>query len=180
MIDTRLTWGLIDSRQGIRAMPSFDIVSETDMAEVDNALANVAREIAQRFDFKGSACSVTRDGQALTILADDELKLKQVHELLKGHFTRRGVDARVMDFKTVEKASGNSVRQVVAVKQGIDADLARKIVKDVKGSKLKVQVAIQGEQLRVTGKKRDDLQAAIAHVKAMKIDVPLQFENFRD
>ena len=161
-------------------MPSFDIVSETDLAEVDNALGNVAREIAQRFDFKGSNCSVERDGQILTILADDELKLKQVHELLKGHLTRRGVDARVMDFKTVEKASGQSVRQTVAVRQGIDTEIARKIVKDIKGSKLKVQVAIQGEQLRVSGKKRDDLQAAIAHVKAMKIDLPLQYQNFRD
>ena len=161
-------------------MPSFDITSETDMAEVDNALANVAREIAQRFDFKGAACSVTREDQALTVLADDDLKLKQVHELLKGHLTRRGVDARVMDFKNVEKASGNSVRQVVAIRQGIDAEMARKIVKDVKGSKLKVQVAIQGDQLRVTGKKRDDLQAAIAHIKAMKVDVPLQYTNFRD
>ncbi len=161
-------------------MPSFDIVSETDLAEVDNALGNVAREIAQRFDFKGSNCSVERDGQTLTIHADDELKLKQVHELLKGHLTRRNVDARVMDFKSVEKASGQSVRQTVAIRQGIETELAKKIVKDIKGSKLKVQVAIQGDQLRVTGKKRDDLQAAIAHVKAMKIDLPLQYQNFRD
>jgi len=161
-------------------MPSFDVVSETDMAEVDNALGNVAREIGQRFDFKGSNCSVTREGEALTIVADDELKLKQVHELLKGHLARRGVDSRVLDFKAVEKATGNTVRQSVTVRRGIDTDLARKIVKDIKGSKLKVQVAIQGDQLRVSGKKRDDLQAAIAHIKAMKIDMPLQYENFRD
>lgn len=161
-------------------MASFDIVSETDMAEVDNALGNVAREIGQRFDFKGSNCSVSRDGQVLTVLADDELKLKQVHELLKGHLTRRKVDARVMDFQTVEQASGNSVRQTIVVRQGIETDTARKIVKDIKASKLKVQVAIQGEQLRVSGKKRDDLQAAIAHVKGMKLNLPLQYTNFRD
>lgn len=161
-------------------MPSFDIVSKTDMAEVDNALAGVMREVAQRFDFKGSKSSVERNDQEITVLADDDMKLKQMHELLKVHFTRRKVDPTALSFADPEQASGNMVRQVVTVRQGIDKDLAKRIVKEIKGSKLKVQAAVQGDELRVTGKKRDDLQQAIALVKDMKVDLPLQFENFRD
>ncbi len=161
-------------------MPSFDIVSKTNMAEVDNALAGVAREIAQRFDFKGSKCSAERADQIITVLADDEMKLKQMHELLKVHFTRRNVDAKALGFKPVEKASGNSVRQVVAVKEGIDKELAKTLVKAIKDSKIKVQVAIQGDELRITGKKRDELQEVIALVKQMPVDQPLQYINFRD
>jgi len=161
-------------------MPSFDIVSKTDMAEVDNALAGIGREIAQRFDFKGAKCSVERNDVTITVLADDDGKLKQMHELLKVHFTRRNVDPRALDYKTVEKAAGNSVRQQVIVKQGIDKDLAKRLVKEIKDSKMKVQAAIQGDELRVTGKKRDDLQEAIALIKQMKVDQPLQFINFRD
>ena len=161
-------------------MPTFDIVSKTNMAEVDNALAGVAREIAQRFDFKGSKCSAERSEQIITVLADDEMKLKQMHELLKVHFTRRNVDAKALDFKPPEKASGNSLRQVVAVKEGIDKELAKTLVKAIKDSKIKVQVAIQGDELRVTGKKRDELQEVIALVKKMPVDQPLQYINFRD
>ncbi|MBM3485308.1 MAG: YajQ family cyclic di-GMP-binding protein [Alphaproteobacteria bacterium] len=161
-------------------MPSFDIVSRADMPEVDNAIAGVAREIAQRFDFKGSKCTIERKELAITINADDDLKLKQMHELLKVHATRRKVDAGVFSFGTVEKASGNTVRQVITIRQGVDRELAQKIVKEIKGSKLKVQVAIQGDELRVSGKKRDDLQDAIAHVRAMGLDQPLQYVNFRD
>ena len=161
-------------------MPSFDIVSETEMPEVDNALNAMKREMDQRFDFKGAKCSIEREGETLTILADDDLKLRQMHELLKGHLTRRKVDAGALEFKKEEKAAGQSVRQQVVVRQGVPQDLAKKIVKAVKGSKLKVQVAIQGDQLRVTGKKRDDLQDAIAMVKDMKLDLPLQYVNFRD
>ncbi len=160
-------------------MPSFDITSKTDVNEVDNALNGISREISQRFDFKGSSCTIERSDNEITILADDDLKLKQMHELLKVHFTRRKLDAAACDFKAVEKASGNKVRQVVEIKQGIDKELAKKIVKDLKGSKLKVQVAIQGDELRVTGKKIDDLQSAIAHVKDMGIEQPLQYDNFR-
>ncbi|TQV78420.1 YajQ family cyclic di-GMP-binding protein [Denitrobaculum tricleocarpae] len=160
-------------------MPSFDITSKTDVNEVDNALNGISREISQRFDFKGSSCTIERSDNEITILADDDLKLKQMHELLKVHFTRRKLDAGACDFKTVEKASGNKVRQVIEIKQGIDKELAKKIVKDLKGSKLKVQVAIQGDELRVTGKKIDDLQSAIAHVKDMGIEQPLQYDNFR-
>jgi uncharacterized protein YajQ (UPF0234 family) len=161
-------------------MPSFDIVSRTEMTEVDNALAGVQREIATRFDFKGSKCTIERAEAVITILADDDLKLKQMHELLKAHAARRKVDAHVFDFGKPEKASGNAVRQTVTVRQGIDAELARKISRSIKDSKLKVQVAIQGDELRVSGKKRDDLQAAIAHVRGMGIEQPLQYVNFRD
>ena len=161
-------------------MPSFDIVSRTDLAEVDNALNAMRREIDQRFDFKGSNCSIERDDQSLTIKADDDLKLRQMHELLKGHLTRRKVDAGALEFKDPEKAAGQSVRQQVTVRQGVPTEMAKKIVKEVKGQKLKVQVAIQGDELRVTGKKRDDLQAAIQSVKDMGLDLPLQYVNFRD
>jgi hypothetical protein len=161
-------------------MPSFDIVSKTEITEVDNALNGMRREIETRFDFKGSKCSIERKENVLTVLADDSLKLKQMHELLKTHLTRRKLDAGALEFKEVEKASGNSVRQVVNVKQGLDQTLAKKIVKAIKDGKLKVQAAIQGDELRVSGKKRDDLQEAIALVKSLKIEQPLQYVNFRD
>jgi len=161
-------------------MPSFDVVSKLDLAEVDNALAGMSREIATRFDFKGSNCSIKREEGVMTVLADDDLKLKQMHELLKTYLTRRKVDAGSLDFKTPEKASGNAVRQTVALRQGIDKELAKRLVKEIKDSKLKVQVAIQGDELRVTGKKRDDLQAAIAHLRGLKIEQPLQYVNFRE
>jgi len=161
-------------------MPSFDIVSRVEMAEVDNAIAGVTREIGQRFDFKGSQSSVKREEAGLVILADDALKLKQMHELLKGHLTRRKVDAGVLDFVEPEKAAGNTLRQTVKLRQGIDRELAKKLVTAIKDSKLKVQATIQGDELRVSGKKRDDLQAAIAQIRAIKLEQPLQFVNFRD
>lgn len=161
-------------------MPSFDIVSKTDLNEVANAIANMTREMEQRYDFKGSACKVEHSDAEITLHADDDLKLRQMHELLQGHLTRRKIDAGVLDYKTVEPAAGQSVRQKVIVRQGIDQDIAKKLVKDLKGSKIKVQVAIQGDELRVSGKKRDDLQAAIAHVKGLKVALPLQFVNMRD
>jgi cyclic-di-GMP-binding protein len=161
-------------------VPSFDIVSKTDLAEVDNALANLAREITQRYDFKGSKCSIERKDAELTIHADDELKLKQMHELLKGHLVRRKIEPGALDFKTPEKAAGQSVRQVAEVRTGIGKDLAKRLVKDIKDTKLKVQVAIQGEELRVTGKQLDDLQAVMKHLKGLGLEQPLQFVNFRD
>ncbi|HAC59090.1 MAG TPA: YajQ family cyclic di-GMP-binding protein, partial [Rhodobiaceae bacterium] len=147
---------------------------------IDNALQNVMREISQRYDFKGSNCSVERNEQELTIKADDDLKLKQMHELLQGHLARRQIEAGILDYKEPERAAGQSVRQKVGIRDGIDKELAKRIVKDIKGSGIKVQVAIQGEELRVSGKKRDDLQATIQFVKGLKIDQPLQYENFRD
>ena len=161
-------------------MPSFDIVSKTDLAEVDNALANIRREIETRFDFKGSSCSLTRKDDELTLEADDPLKMRQIHELIFTHFTRRKLDGGALDFKDPERASGDRLRQTILVKQGVDRDLAKKLVKEIKDAKLKVQVSVQGDELRVSGKKRDDLQEAIAHFKALKIDLPLQYVNFRD
>jgi cyclic-di-GMP-binding protein len=161
-------------------MPSFDIVSRLDLAEVDNAIAGITREIATRFDFKGSKCSIDRKEGVLNVVADDELKLKQMHELLKIHTTRRKVEPGALDYKPPEKASGNTLRQTIVLRQGVDADLGRRLIREIKDSKLKVQVSIQGEELRVTGKKRDDLQNAIAAIRRLKIDQPLQYVNFRE
>ncbi|MBL4739835.1 MAG: YajQ family cyclic di-GMP-binding protein [Sneathiella sp.] len=161
-------------------MPSFDIVSKTDLNEVENALNNVRREIETRYDFKGSNCSIERAESVLTILADDDLKLKQMHELLQGHLTRRNVDAAVLDYKDPEASAGQSVRQKVIVREGLEKDLAKSLVKKIKGSKIKVQVAIQGDELRVTGKKRDELQEVIAFCKGLEFEMPLQYVNFRD
>jgi len=161
-------------------MPSFDIVSKIDLAEVDNALANMTREISQRYDFKNSTSRIERNGAELTLNADDDLKLKQMHELLQGHLARRKIDAGVLDYKTVEKAAGQAVRQKALIRQGIDRELARRLVKEVKDGKFKVQVTIQGDELRVSGKKRDDLQAVIQHLKGLSLEQPLQYVNFRD
>ncbi|OAN50022.1 YajQ family cyclic di-GMP-binding protein [Magnetospirillum moscoviense] len=162
-------------------MPSFDIVSKTEMAEVDNALAGIVREVATRFDFKGSKCTIERKEQLITIIADDDLKLKQMHELVKVYFTRRNVDPKSLDFtKAPEKASGNTLRHEIAIKEGIDKDLAKNLVKLIKDSKIKVQAAIQGDELRITGKKRDELQEVIALLRKDEHDRPLQFVNFRD
>ena len=161
-------------------MPSFDIVSRTEMTEVDNAVQGAMREIGTRYDFKGSSSTIERNDETLLIKTEDDLKLKQVQELLRGHMAKRKVDVGVLDFKEPEKAFGNSLRQTVLIKQGIERDLAQKIIKTIKSSKVKVQVAIQGDELRVSGKKRDDLQAAIALIKESKIEQPLQYINFRD
>ncbi len=161
-------------------MPSFDIVSKTDLEEVDNALANMMREMSQRYDFKNSKSKIERKEAEITIDADDDLKLKQMHELLQGHLARRKIDAGILDYKAVEKAAGQSVRQKVLIRQGIDRELAKRLVKDIKDGKLKVQVTVQGDELRVSGKKRDDLQAVIQLVKGLSIDLPLQYVNFRD
>ena len=161
-------------------MPSFDVVSRTELPEVDNAIQGAMREISTRFDFKGSQCSIERTDEVLTIRADDQLKLKQVQELLRGYLAKRKVDHNAFEFSEPEKASGNSVRQTVVIKQGIERDLAQKMVKAIKAAKLKTQVAIQGDELRITGKKRDDLQDTIALIKEMKLSHPLQYVNFRD
>lgn len=161
-------------------MPSFDIVSRIDLAEVDNAIAGMMREIGTRFDFKASKCSIERKEGILAVLADDELKLKQMHELLKVHLTRRKVEPGALDYKPPEKASGNAVRQTVVLRQGVDADLARRLIREIKDKKLKVQVSIQGDELRIAGKQRDDLQGAIAAVRGLKIEQPLQYLNFRE
>jgi len=161
-------------------MPSFDVVSETDLQEVDNAVNQVKKEIVARYDFKGSKANIERAEAVITVLADDEYKLGAMHELLKARIVRRGLDPKCLDFATPERASGDMLRQLITVKQGIDKELAKQITRQIKDSKLKVQASIQGEQVRVTGKSRDDLQAAIALIKGMDADRPLAFINFRD
>ena len=161
-------------------MPSFDIVSEGNQVEVPNALDQANREISTRFDFKGSDARVEYDGKALTLFADDDFKLKQVTDILLGKLAKRQVDIRALDYAGVEKISGSKVKQAVTVRTGVAQDLAKKIVKLVKDSKLKVQAAIQGDAVRVSGGKRDDLQSAIALVRKSITDYPLQYQNFRD
>jgi uncharacterized protein YajQ (UPF0234 family) len=162
------------------AVPSFDIVSRIDLAEVDNAVAGMSREIATRFDFKGSKCTIARTEGMLALRADDELKLKQMQELLRVHLTRRKVEPGALEYQPPEKASGNTVRQAIVLRRGVGADLARRLIREIKDQKLKVQVSVQGEELRVAGKNRDDLQAAIAAVRGLKLEQPLQYLNFRD
>jgi cyclic-di-GMP-binding protein len=161
-------------------MPSFDVVSKTDLAEVDNALANMSREMSQRYDFKNSIARIERNGAEITLNADDELKLKQMHELLQGHLARRKIEVGAIDYKPLEQAAGQAVRQKALIRQGIDRELAKRLVKEVKDGKFKVQISVQGDELRVSGKKRDDLQAVIQHIKSLEIGQPLQYVNFRD
>ena len=161
-------------------MPSFDIVSKIDMPSVQNALDGVRKEINTRYDFKGSICEVEHQDDKIIIKADDELKRKQVEELLVTHLTRKKVDSGALEFGIAEAASGNSIRQEVIIKQGIDRETAQKIVKSIKASKSKTQTSIQGDEVRVSGKKRDDLQNAIKLIKDLNLKQPLQYENFRD
>ena len=161
-------------------MPSFDVVSKTDLAEVDNALNGVAREINQRFDLANTKCAVVRSDDSLTLTADDNMKMTQVQELLKKYLAMRKVELGALNWGEPQAAAGSSLRETVSIKQGIDSDLGRKITKEVKSAKMKVQLAIQGNELRVTGKKRDDLQEVITFIKDMKNTQPLQFVNYRD
>ncbi|MBF0622311.1 MAG: YajQ family cyclic di-GMP-binding protein [Magnetococcales bacterium] len=161
-------------------MPSFDIVSEVDLQEVDNAVNQAAKEIRTRYDFRGSESKLSRDEAVITIVSDDEYKLEQVIDVLKTKMVRRKIDPETLDYADIEPASGSLVRQLVTVRQGVERDMARKIVKDIKNSKIKVQAAIQGEQIRVTGKKRDDLQQVIALIKTKSYGLPLQYINFRN
>ncbi len=161
-------------------MPSFDIVCETDLQEIDNAVNSVMREVSQRYDFKGTGSNIEHKDGAISILADNETQLKALHEMLKTYCARRKVDPNALDMQTPESASGNKIRQSVIVKQGIPQDVSKKIVKEIKATKLKVQAAIRGEELRITGKKRDDLQETIHHLKEMNLNLPLQYINFRD
>jgi uncharacterized protein YajQ (UPF0234 family) len=161
-------------------MPSFDIVSEANMVEVRNALDQANKEITNRFDFKGSDARVELKERELTAYADDDFKLGQVRDVLVGKFAKRGVDVRFLDHGSIQKISGDKVKQPITIRHGVSGDLAKKIVRLVKDSKLKVQASIQGDTVRVTGAKRDDLQAAIALLRKDVTDVPLAFENFRD
>ena len=161
-------------------MPSFDIVSEVNQVELRNAVEQSNKEIANRFDFKGSDARIDQGEDALTLFADDDFKLGQVYDILTAKLAKRNVDVRYLERGEVEKVSGNKVKQVLTVKEGVTGDLAKKIVKAIKDSKLKAQASIQGEAVRVSGAKKDVLQEAIALVRKSVTDVPLQFNNFRD
>ena len=161
-------------------MPSFDIVSDVNQVEVGNAIAQTNKEVSTRFDFKGSDARVELADKVLTLYADDDFKLKQVTDILTGKLTKRGIDIRSLEYADAQKISGNKVKQVVTIRVGVNAELAKKIVKLVKDSKLKVQASIQGDAVRVSSAKRDTLQETIALVRKSVTDFPLQFNNFRD
>ncbi len=161
-------------------MPSFDIVSEVDKQEVRNAVDQVNKEVSTRFDFKGSDARVEQADYALTVYADTEFQLDQVQDILAQKLAKRGVDVKCLNVGDVEKVSGNKVKRSVTVKTGVETELAKKIVKCIKDSKLKVQASIQGDSVRVSGAKRDVLQDTIALVRKSISDFPLQYQNFRD
>ena len=161
-------------------MPSFDIVSQVDKQEVKNALEQSNKEISNRFDFKGSDARIEQAELALTVFADDEFKLGQVTDVLRGRMAKRNIDVRSLELGAVEKISGDKVKRLITVKVGIATDSGKRIQKLIKDAKLKVQASIQGDAVRVQGAKKDDLQAAIQLVRASVTDIPLQFTNFRD
>ena len=161
-------------------MPSFDVVSEADMIEVKNAVEQSNKEIITRFDFKGSSAKVEQKENELTAFADSDFQLSQVRDVLINKMSKRKVDVRFLDEGKIEKIGGDKVKQVIKVKNGIETEDAKKIVKVIKESKMKVQASIQGESVRVTGAKRDDLQAAMAMLRKDVPDMPLEFNNFRD
>ncbi|MGH8272135.1 MAG: YajQ family cyclic di-GMP-binding protein [Gammaproteobacteria bacterium] len=161
-------------------MPSFDIVSEVNQVEVHNAVDQSNKEITNRFDFKGSDARVEPGQNLLTAYADDEFKLGQVRDVLTGKLAKRGIDVRCLEPGKIEKISGNKVKQEIKVREGIEVDRGKKIVKLIKDSKLKVQASIQGDAVRISGAKKDTLQDAIALVRKTVADFPLQYKNFRD
>ena len=160
-------------------MPSFDIVSNTDNHEITNAVDQTNREVSNRFDFKDTNARVELSKDNITIIAPTDFQLKQVDEILRNKLTKRQIDLRSLTYKDIS-INLNEAKQTIEVKQGIDQENAKKIVKSIKDTQIKVQAAIQGDQIRVTGKKRDDLQAVIAMLKESKVEIPLQYMNFRD
>ncbi len=160
-------------------MPSFDVVSEVDQHELNNALDQANREIGTRYDFKGSSATIARSGSILTLEAESEFQVKQMIPILREKMSKRGIDVECLDFGDIDEMNKRA-RQPVTVREGLDKELARKMVKLIKDSKLKVQAAIQGEQLRITGKKRDDLQQVMQNLRDAGLGIPLQFNNFRD
>ncbi len=161
-------------------MPSFDVVSEVNWQEVRNAVDQANREIANRYDFKGSGARVEQDQERLTVNADDEYKVGQARDILITRMAKRKIDLECLAESEVQSTASGKAKQEILIRHGIDAESARKIVKSIKQSKLKVQAAIQGEQVRVTGKKRDDLQAVIALLRDAQFELPLQYVNLRD
>jgi len=161
-------------------MPSFDAVLEADFVEVKNAIDQTAREIGTRFDFKGTSAAIELKDKDITLNGDADFQLQQIEDILRNKLTKRGVDVRFLEVGKVEKIGGDKVKQVVKVRNGISSEDGKKIQQVIKGSKMQLQAAIQGESVRVTGGKRDDLQAAIALIRSEMKDLPLTFNNFRD
>lgn len=161
-------------------MPSFDTVCEADMVKVKNGVENTAKEIATRFDFKGTSASIELKDKEITIIGDADFQLEQILEVLRNKLTKQSVDVRFLDIGDLQKIGGDKVKKLIKVRNGIEAELAKKIQRLIKDSKLKVQAAIQEEKVRVTGAKRDDLQSAMALLRKEVVDVPLTFNNFRD
>jgi hypothetical protein len=163
-------------------MPSFDIVSKIDLQELDNAVNSVLRELKNRYDFKGAVFEINIDGKEniINIQAGDEYKLGQIGDSLKVYCTKRGIDSKALDFEKETPAGGNTFKQVIKIKEGIDQESAKKITKFIKDKKLKVQASIRGQEVRIEGKKRDDLQFVMGEIKNIDLNLPLQFINFRD
>ena len=161
-------------------MPSFDVVSRVDFQEIDNAIANALREITNRYDFKGSNTTLERSEKVITIVTEDDLKLTQVNEILISHFVRRKLDPLALGKKDKEKAGGDRIRQTISLVEGIEQDISKKITSEIKSSKMKIQAKINGNELRIDGKKRDDLQSAMQLIEDLQIGIPVQFINFRD
>jgi uncharacterized protein YajQ (UPF0234 family) len=158
---------------------SFDIVSKTDYAEIDNALNQTTKEVSQRFDFKGSKATVELAEKDLIMSAEDETRLRNMNDILQSKFIKRGISLKALDYQKIEPAAGGTVRQTVKIQQGIPIEKAKEIVKFIKDEKLKVQVSIQGETVRVSGKDRDTLQDTIAKLKAKDFGIDMQFDNYR-
>jgi len=161
-------------------MPSFDTVLEADLVKVKNAVENSAKEIGTRFDFKGTSASIELKDKEITSIGDSDFQIDQINDILRSKLTKAGVDARFLDVSKVEKIGGDKVKQISKVRNGIEIEQSKKIQQIIKGSKIKVQAAIQGDAVRVTGAKRDDLQAAMALIKSEISEFPLSFNNFRD
>ena len=161
-------------------MPSFDTVCEAELVDVKNGVENTAKEIATRFDFKGTSASIEIKDKEITLIGDADFQLTQIEDVLRNKLTKRNVDVRFLDAGDVQKMGGDKVKQVIKVRNGIESELGKKIQRLIKDSKLKVQAAIQGDSVRVTGAKRDDLQAAMALLRKEISDVPISFNNFRE
>ena len=161
-------------------MPSFDTVCEAELSKVKNGVDNTTKEITTRFDFKGTSAAISLKDKEITLIGDAEFQLDQIEDVLRNKLTKQDVDVRFLDIGDVQKMGGDKVKQVLKVRNGIESELAKKIQRLIKDSKLKVQAAIQGESVRITGTKRDDLQAAMALIRKDIADMPLSFNNFRD
>ncbi|MBI3784473.1 MAG: YajQ family cyclic di-GMP-binding protein [Deltaproteobacteria bacterium] len=161
-------------------MPSFDVVSHVDPQEVDNALNQTRKEVGQRYDFKGSKTEIREEKDTITVISDDDFKVKAVIDVLQSKLIRRGVSLKSLVYGNIEPSAGGLARQTITVQQGIETEKAKQLVKAIKDSKMKVQAQIQADQVRITGKKRDDLQECIAALRGHEFGMPLQFNNFRD